>query len=109
MTTIPSNPVKTPLQESTADPLYAFARELCALPANRFGLEFFDEHLLVVERFSLKLAELFGADRGIVRAAALLHDFAAIQDFTCLPRHAERVAEEIASLLSCLCSLRVSE
>ncbi len=100
MTTIPSNPVMTPLQASTTDPLHAFARDLCALPANRFGPEFFEEHLLVVEHFALKLAGLFGAEREIVRAAALLHDMAAIRDFACLHDHAEKGAEDIAAYLS---------
>ncbi len=100
MTTIPSNPVMTPMQASTADPLHAFARDLCALPANRFGPEFFEEHLLVVEQFALKLAGLFGAEREIVRVAALLHDMAAIRDFTCLRDHTEKGAEEIAAYLS---------
>ncbi len=101
MATIPpANPVGTPRQENTTDPLYRFAHELCTQPANRFGPDFFEEHLLVVERFALKLAELFHADREIARAAALLHDMAAIRDFSCLPNHAEKGAEEIASLLS---------
>ncbi len=100
MTAIPSNPDNAPLQEKTADLLRTFTREACSLPTNRFGPEFFEEHLLIVERFALQLAELFGADRGIVRAAALLHDMAAIRDFTCLPRHAEKGAADIASYLA---------
>ncbi len=99
MTTIPWNPAITPLQESTADPLHTLVREMCSLPSNRFGPEFFEEHLLVVERFALRLTELFDADRGIVRAAALLHDMAAIRDFSCLPCHAEKGAGEIAKSL----------
>lgn len=88
--------------ENSTDALYVFVREACSRPANRFGPEFFDEHVLVVERFALQLAELTGADRKIVRPAALLHDLAAVQDFTCLPRHGEKGAEEVAAFLSCL-------
>ncbi len=82
------------------DPLYTVVRKACSRSTNRFGPEFVDEHLMVVERFALQLAKLFGADHAIVRTAALLHDMAAIQDFACLPLHAERGAEEVASFLS---------
>jgi len=100
MMNVPPNQVRFPLPESTSDPLLVLVRKACSLPGNRFGPEILEEHLLIVERFALQLAEVFGADREVVKAAALLHDIAAIYDFTCLPRHAEAGGEMIASLLS---------
>ncbi|MGC4064287.1 MAG: HD domain-containing protein [Polyangiaceae bacterium] len=68
------------------------ARELlrleCASPPNRFGAEFFDEHLVVVVDFALVLARRLGADPLVVEVAAWLHDRAAVLDFGTLPTHA---------------------
>ncbi len=80
------------------DPILTFIEHECASPANRFGPEFLPEHLLLVERFALQLADRLGADRDVVRVAALLHDTAAIRDYGCVPVHAEAGAELVEKL-----------
>ncbi len=82
------------------DPVLALVRVACSAPENRFGPEFLDEHLLVVERFAGILAGTLDADREAVRVAALLHDLAAIRDWSVTPRHAEAGAELATKLLS---------
>lgn len=57
--------------------------------ANAYGPHFFDQHIAVVRDYALALAESLGADRRIVEAGALLHDIAAMQDVSTLPRHGE--------------------
>ncbi len=80
------------------DPVLAFLRQSCSSPQNIFGPEFVEEHLLVVERFALALADVLGADRSVVRLAALLHDVAAIEDGATIPTHAELGAQAIGRL-----------
>ncbi len=80
------------------DPVLAFIEREIASPANRFGPEFLPEHLLLVERFGLQLADRLGADRDVVRVAALLHDTAAIRDYGCVPVHADAGAELVERL-----------
>lgn len=72
----------------------------CSEPNNRFGPEFLEEHLLLVERFALDLAERLGADRRIVQVAALAHDLSAIRDFASVAQHAELGAELVQAALS---------
>ncbi len=82
------------------DVVLSLVSQACAAPNNRFGPEFLPEHLLLVERFALELASQLGADRRIVRVAALVHDLAAILDFETLPRHAEAGADLARAALS---------
>ncbi len=85
---------------AVTESVLALVQEKCASVSNRFGLEFVDQHILVVQQFALTLAEKFGADQKAVITAALLHDISAIEDFDCLPSHAERSAERAVTLLS---------
>ncbi len=80
------------------DPVLAFIEREIASPANRFGPEFLPEHLLLVEGFGLQLADRLGADRDVVRVAALLHDTAAIRDYGCVPVHADAGAALVEEL-----------
>jgi uncharacterized protein len=75
--------------------------DACNSDKNVFGTAFFDQHVLVVREYSGLLARALGADPEIVELAAYLHDMAAVQDFTTLPRHpaagagiAQRVLQE---------------
>ncbi len=72
------------------DPVVTFLNRSCSAPTNKFGPEFVAEHLLIVERFAVRLAQTLGADQTVVRMAALLHDIAAIEDASQIPVHAER-------------------
>jgi len=85
---------------AVTDSALALIQEKCLSSNNRFGSEFIDQHLLVVQQLALTLAEKFGADQKAVIAAALLHDIAAIENFDCLPDHAELGAERVSELLS---------
>lgn len=70
----------------------------CRAEANRFGPGFFDEHLVIVADFALRLAPLFRADPLVVQLAAWLHDRSAILDFGTLATHAldgARLAREL--------------
>jgi HD superfamily phosphodiesterase len=58
-----------------------FVRETCQQPENAFGAAFFEQHILVVRDYGLKLAEVLSADPEVVTLAAYLHDLAAVQDF----------------------------
>jgi len=59
----------------------------CMSGRNTFGPAFFEQHLLVVRGYGGLLAKALGADEKIVELAAYLHDIAAVQDITALPRH----------------------
>ena len=85
---------------AVTDSVLGLIQEKCLSKSNRFGTDFIDQHLLVVQQLALTLAEKFGADQKAVIAAALLHDIAAIEDFDCLPDHAERGADRVSELLS---------
>jgi uncharacterized protein len=85
---------------AVTDTVLTLVREACTSARNRYGLEFVDQHLMVVQKFAIALAERFGADHKAVIAAALLHDISAIEDFECLPAHAERGAERALELLA---------
>jgi uncharacterized protein len=59
----------------------------CQSDENAFGPAFFEQHLLVVREYGLKLAAVFSADAEIVELAAYMHDLAAIGDITLIPKH----------------------
>ncbi len=69
------------------------------------GGDFFSEHVLMVERFVRRLARGLGAHLDVVVAAAVLHDLAAIEDFSRVSEHhslgAAR-AREILAGVSCV-------
>ena len=85
---------------AVAESVLALVHEKCDSSRNRFGVEFIDQHILVVQQFALTLAEKFGADQKAVSAAALLHDIPAVDDFDNLDQHAERGAELAVELFS---------
>jgi uncharacterized protein len=64
-----------------------YALDQCKSNKNAFGPAFFDQHLLVVREYGLKLAPVLGADAEIVELAAYLHDLAAVGDITVIPKH----------------------
>lgn len=100
---MPTSPIATlpsPLQLVPAlAPVAAAVREECLLPANRFGPEFFAEHLDLVTRLALALAPGVGADPLVVGLAGYLHDLSAVRDFTVLPDHARESARLARELL----------
>lgn len=71
----------------------------CRHPGSRMGHDFFREHVLVVEAFSRRLGPLFGADLDIVLPAAILHDIAAIEDFSRVAEHHTLGAIRTAEML----------
>ncbi len=73
--------------------------DACRGDNNAFGPGFFEEHLLVVREYSGRLAKVFAADAEIVELAAYLHDIAAVQDFTALPKHPVLSAEIARAVL----------
>lgn len=68
-------------------------------PACRLAPGFFREHVQVVERFVRRLAPRFGADLAVVVPAAILHDIAALEDFSRVAEHHEQGAVRAAVIL----------
>lgn len=54
---------------------------------NKFGSAFYQQHILLNERFSHRLADHLGADKEVLSLAAYLHDIAAISDYNTLADH----------------------
>ena len=79
--------------------LHSLVESACARPESRLGLDFYREHILVVERFACRLAPILGARLDIVLPAALLHDLAAIEDFSRVAEHHELGAARATSIL----------
>jgi uncharacterized protein len=76
-----------------------YVHNLCRQPSNLFGPSFYDLHIKQVEKYSLQLSERLNADKVVVQIAALMHDVAAISDFSLLAQHAEKGAEMAEKLL----------
>lgn len=64
-----------------------YVLDQCRSSRNAFGPAFFEQHLLVVREYGLKLAAVLDADAEIVELAAYLHDLAAIGDIAVIPKH----------------------
>jgi len=74
--------------------------ELCKSGNNRFGAAFYEQHILLNERYSHRLADILNADKEILSLAAYLHDIAAISDFTTLAEHHLKGAEKAGQILA---------
>lgn len=72
-----------------------YVNDACSRSENVFGRSFFDQHLLVVREYVIKLADKIGGDKEIITLAAYLHDISAVEDFSTLSNHAE-ASEKIA-------------
>lgn len=77
----------SPDLEARLPALRALMEERCGRPESRPGPGFFSQHVLVVEAWCRRLAPLFGADLDVVLPAALLHDIAAVEDFSRVAEH----------------------
>ncbi len=96
--------------------------EACRAGSNIFGYGIWTHHILSVVEYGKQLADLGGADAGIVEIAALLHDYASIKDQAMYrdhhlhgPREAERLLHElgypsttIVAVKECIASHRAS-
>ena len=51
-----------------------YVKTLCGNDDNRFTKQFFEEHILLVIKYGLQLADYYKADKEIIRLAGLLHD-----------------------------------
>lgn len=80
--------------------LRIFIEEKCLAPENYFQPAFYEKHLLIVENYALQLADICLADKEVVQVAALIHDIAAITDFSKLDNHALDGAEMAKTLLA---------
>lgn len=78
--------------ETMTNDLRNFIKEKCLASENYFQPVFYEKHLLVVEEYALKLADIYNADKEVVQAAALIHDIAAVTDFSKLANHAKEGA-----------------
>jgi putative nucleotidyltransferase with HDIG domain len=87
------------IEMKTIQEIKQYVSEQCLTSENLFGPSFFKLHLEVVENYSLQLADQLSADREVVEVAALIHDMAAISDFSSLLQHAEKGAEMADELL----------
>ena len=74
-------------------------RDLCLAPENRMGPDFYEEHVELVERYARRIAPLLGADLDVVVPAAILHDVAAIEDFSRVSEHHELGAVRAREIL----------
>ena len=59
----------------------------CIQEYNLLDPAFFHEHLAVVEKYSLALAPVCGADRELVTIASYIHDVSAVRDFSSISEH----------------------
>lgn len=95
---------ETGTSHAAADPRLAAlrhqVRDLCLAPGNRMGADFFREHVELVEYFALCVAPIFQADLAVVLPAAILHDIAAIEDFSQVAEHHLRGARRAAGTLA---------
>ena len=73
--------------------LEKLAIDACSLPVNRFGNEYYDEHILLCRDYARSLAHIVGADEFVLDASAYLHDLGVIQDYGLLSRHEEAGAD----------------
>lgn len=80
-------PSDTAWLEGKLTDLRHLVQAACSRPQSRLGMDFYREHVLVVERFARSLAPLLGARLDIVLPAAVVHDIAAIEDFTRVAEH----------------------
>lgn len=94
-----SLPEGSPGLEVLLPALRGLVEATCRDPGSRMGNDFFRQHVLVVEGFCRQLAPLFGADLDIVLPAAILHDIAAIEDFSRVAEHHTLGAVRIAEIL----------
>jgi uncharacterized protein len=62
-------------------------KDRCHAPENKFGTMFFEQHVLMVEKYARMLADILKADKEVVLAAVYLHDMAAVSDFSRLAEH----------------------
>jgi uncharacterized protein len=85
--------------EGSLSRLRAIVEAACKQPGSRLSLSFYQEHVLVVERFVRRLSPLLGARLEVVLPAALLHDIAAIEDFSRVSLHHELGAERATTIL----------
>lgn len=74
----------------------------CAAPENAFGYGIWTHHIVTVEEYGLLLADRLGADREVVRLAALLHDYAGIKDVRLVPEHHLHGVTEAERILNAL-------
>ncbi len=75
-----------------------YVYEQCKRENNRLSPAFFDQHILPVADYGLRMAGLLGADCEIVEIAAYLHDLSAVQDLQSIPVH-HRLSAELAGAL----------
>jgi len=75
-------------------------QEQCRSENNALSPAFFDQHVLPVAGYGLRLARLLGADSGIVEIAAYLHDISAVQDIASIAEHHRLSAEVAGGLLA---------
>ncbi len=75
-----------------------YVQEQCQHESNLLSPAFFDEHVLPVADYGMRLGHLLGADCAIVEIAAHLHDISAVQDIHSIPEH-HRLGAEIAARL----------
>jgi HD superfamily phosphodiesterase len=74
-------------------------QDACKNETNHFGYGIWKYHIVNVVRFSKELAVRTGANAEIVEIAALLHDYAAIKDYSMAVNHHVRGAREADALL----------
>ncbi|EQB89464.1 uncharacterized protein J2Z44_001949 [Clostridium punense] len=58
----------------------------CESPNNLFGMGIYD-HIKIVARYTIELAQLYGADVEVCEIAAWLHDIASITDYKLYENH----------------------
>lgn len=59
----------------------------CKSNNNKFGEGIWEHHILVVEKYALKLADEYNADKEIVILASLLHDYSGINNIAFYKEH----------------------
>jgi len=83
-----------------ATEIRSYAAEQCRRESNALSPAFFEEHILPVADYGVRLARQLGADPEIVEISAYLHDISAVVDLRSMPEHPRLSAEASGSLLA---------
>jgi len=81
------------------DGIKDIVKKACENPENVFSQAFFDEHLLVVEKFGKELCGILEGDCEIVSLSSYLHDISAVFDIKTIASHNVNSSEIAETML----------
>jgi uncharacterized protein len=82
------------------DEIRSLVKKACENPENVFSPDFFDEHLLVVEKYGKELCDILKGDSEIVSLSSYLHDISAVFDIKTIATHNVNSSEIAGDMLN---------